>query len=165
MNPLLALTWQGSRLCNDDGLRGWIAEQIGPRPVQCPILSADRFVDDTWVDVALTWCGDRQPPQLFTFVNTCRSRAGTHIRGFWEGIGAGARRRSSVTRRRFAPGLVAVLHVGIFDPVFDAPVRDNLRSPSARRAVRSVVGEIVRKAPVEWMAHRLHARHVWRAEP
>jgi DNA gyrase/topoisomerase IV subunit B len=94
------------------------------------------------VEVALTWGdGSTDPPVLHTFVNLARTVDGTHLdglldalRGFFPRCGAAARR----------VGLSAAVSVVLADVQFGRPVRENLRTPAARPAVKRVTMEALR---------------------
>jgi DNA gyrase subunit B len=158
MNPLLEIMWNGVRIRNEHGIRRWVAERLGTSTCAHGIHSGDRFVEDTWVDVALGWSSSARDPGVVAFVNMCRSPTGAHVRGLWEGIADAARVRPSIARELFERDLAAVLHVGVFRPTFDMPTRTHLLTTSARNAARRVVGDLLREAhPCTWPKERVRS--------
>jgi DNA gyrase subunit B len=105
--------------------------------------------DKVRVEVALQWT-DAADVRLSGFVSQARTREGTHLAGFWDGVRRAleqtdAARIRGIHRRELCealgPGLVAVVHAALYDPVFGNPTKDRLDSPEARVAVSKIVGD------------------------
>lgn len=107
--------------------------------------------DDIFVEVAAAW-SDEPYWELRSFVGQNRtSRGGSHEVGFWQGLldalylrrPEAFRRppRASRWRRRLAPGLLAVVHVGLRNARFAGPTRERLDSVEALAAVRAHIGQ------------------------
>jgi len=137
LNPLLQVSFQERRLPWRGGLRGW-ADRLATAPVVAR-FSTCQEVDDVYVDLALAWT-EASTSDVHCFVNMGRSVGGTHVDGIWQGLGAaasalGSRETADVLRRRLEPGLIAIVHVGLLRPHWDAPSREQLLSPAAGLAV------------------------------
>ena len=104
------------------------------------------------VDIAAAWCSSAIA-DVRSFVGQNQTTGGgSHETGFWQGVlealavrNPGLFRRSPPAAKRWqkvlAPGLLAVVHVQLHDPVFAGPTRERLESESAREAVRLAVAE------------------------
>jgi DNA gyrase/topoisomerase IV subunit B len=112
--------------------------------------------DGALVEVAATWCGSAIA-DLRSFVGQNQTTGGgSHETGFWQGVlealagrtpGLFFRRspRGKRWQRALVPGLLAVVHVQLNDPVFAGPTRNELTNESAREAVRLAVAEAFSK--------------------
>lgn len=122
------------------GLRGWAEQLAGGSPDA--IFSTEQKVDDVYVDVALAWCGDRAPI-IHSFVNMQSSREhGTHVQGLYRAFDASAKTMGVTNeefRERIEPGLIAIIHVGLYDARWGNPRRDQLISPVAGEVVAKVL--------------------------
>jgi DNA gyrase subunit B len=137
LNPLLDVRWQGASLPGRDGLSGYVRE-IAASELVCEPLCITRLIHDVWVDLAIGW-QKHGAPELRTFVNQMATKEGTHITGLWQGFARAFGARVGPVRELIEPGLVAVLHVGLLEPKFGAPTRDQLTTPAARSAVREAL--------------------------
>src|SRR6185369_2989934 len=108
--------------------------------------------DGALVEVAAAWCSNSAVADVRSFVGQKQTTGGgSHEAGFWEGILAAlATRNPSLFRRpprgkrwqrALVPGLLAVVHVQLHDPVFAGPTRERLDSEPAREAVRRALAE------------------------
>lgn len=147
LNPSLTVRLQDETFRARGGLHEWVRQLGEERGVDLAdriVCAADRH-EAVDVEAAIAWV-DRGAPCLRTFVSQAPAiDGGTHVEGFWDGLRAGLGGAPGVTepvfREALGEGLVAVLHVGLYDPRWGAPTRDRLVSPEARDAVREVVSE------------------------
>jgi DNA gyrase subunit B len=138
LHPLLEVRFQGEVLEGHGGPARWVRAIAGPE-LACPsVFAITRTIDDVFVDLAIGWRASG-PPDVRSFVNVSPTRGGTHVRGLWRGLSRVAGRRIHVVRELLEPGLVAVLHVGLFEPRFGAPTRDQLLTPLAGWVVRRAI--------------------------
>ena len=147
LNPMLTVQMDEAIYRERDGLAALVwaeAEARGADP-SLPILRGTAERDGVRADVALAWTEDGAPT-LRGFVNQVFTRdGGTHVEGFWEGLRRYLRLPAvealseSVFREVFGRGLVAAVHVGLYDPRFGAPTGDRLASPEGRVAASDVV--------------------------
>jgi DNA gyrase subunit B len=158
LSPLLRVFFQEHRVYGRGGLRGW-AEQIAGGPPDAT-FSTEQKVDDVYVDVALAWCGDRAPV-IHSFVNMQSSRDhGTHVQGLYRAFAASAQDlgvTSEEFRERIEPGLIAIIHVGLYDARWGNPRRDQLIGPVAGEVVAKVLRDqfVEAKRLREFFASRL----------
>jgi DNA gyrase subunit B len=152
LSPLLRVFFQERRLLGRGGLRGWAEQLAGGTPDA--VFSTDQKVDDVYVEIALAWRG-QNAPTVHSFVNMQSSRGhGTHVQGLYKAFAACAQTLNvdeTLFRKRIEPGLIAIVHVGLYDPRWGNPTRDQLVSPIAGE----VVAKVLRAQLVEPM--RLHA--------
>ncbi|HKO93018.1 MAG TPA: ATP-binding protein [Polyangiaceae bacterium] len=101
--------------------------------------------DNVLVEVALQWLPEGRPRE-HGFVSQFRAPEGSHVRGLWKGLCAAwssarphDRIARPVMRELLGQGLVAAVHVGLYDARFDSPTRSRLDSPEAERAVCTLV--------------------------
>ncbi|MEM9189620.1 MAG: ATP-binding protein [Myxococcota bacterium] len=150
LNPGLTIRTQDTTLRARDGLRGWLRARM-PADATAPICCfSARHSNHVWVEVALTWVDDSSPADVQSFVSQFATYDhGAHLLGLWEGIvralrdtsqgpSIPKRLRESVRDECLRPGLIAVVHAGLYDPRFGSPTRDRLMSPEARVAVREL---------------------------
>jgi DNA gyrase subunit B len=143
LNPLLRIFYQGQRLWARGGLRGW-SENLATQPLAA--YSTNQTAHGVFVDVALAWDASSET-RIRSFVNMQETVSGTHVAGLWQGLTKsaaklGARlRKIDDVRQALGPGLVAFIHVGLWDARFGGPTRDHLSSPEAARAVRDILAE------------------------
>lgn len=139
--PHLELRFCGEVLPGRGGLfelvRSWGATE--------PILATRREIENATVDLAIGWAPDAQT-RIGSFVNYLSSKRGTHVAGLFEGLADLAEARDHAfdagqTRARLAPGLRAVVHVGLLDPSFGGPTRAHLLSPLASVVTRRAIVE------------------------
>lgn len=139
--PHLELRFCGEVLPGRGGLyelvRAWGATE--------PILATRREIENASVELALGWAPDATT-RIGSFVNYHPSVRGTHVNGLFEGLADLASARhltldAGETRVRVAPGLRAVVHVGLLDPSFGGPTRDHLVSPLASVVTRRAIVE------------------------
>jgi DNA gyrase/topoisomerase IV subunit B len=99
------------------------------------------------VEAALLWT-ERTTPDVRGFVSQSPTRLGTHLDGFWLGWQRAfayleperlGRVGVSPLREVLGPGLVAVVHAGLYHPRFGDPRRDRLVNPEVSIAVSEVV--------------------------
>lgn len=140
LSPLLRVFLQGRRVSGRGGLRGWAEQLAGGTPEAS--FSTEQRVDDVYVDLALAWRGDRDPV-IHSFVNMHSSPAhGTHVQGLQRAFAACAK-DLGVSRKVFSacvePGLIAMVHVGMFAPRWGNPMKDQLVSPVAGEVVAKVL--------------------------
>lgn len=145
LNPHLRVLWQERRVRTRGGVPGWshhLAIQRGP--LECS-YGIDLVENGIKVDIGLAWnqCGGSS---LKSFVNMQPTiDGGAHVDGLWAAFLEHARSRKSPARRlahvreALALGLVAVVHVGLYDPKYGSPRRDHLKSPEAGEAVKSAL--------------------------
>lgn len=139
--PLLEVRWQGRELPGRGGVGAW-ARVLAPDALH--VIGSQRTIDDVAVDLALAWRPEG-PPLVRSFVCLApTSLGGTHVRGLWDGLLAVAGPVVPTATPRdlrgiVGRGLVAIVAVGLFDPRFGAPTRDQLQSPEARDATRRAV--------------------------
>jgi DNA gyrase subunit B len=140
LSPLLRVFFQERRVHGRGGIRGW-AEQIAGRAPDA-LFSTEQKVEDVYVDIALAWSGDR-PPIIHSFVNMQSSRDhGTHVKGLYRAFAACAKDLGVTAkefRKRIEPGLIAIVHVGLYDPKWGNPRKDQLLSPVAGMVVAKVL--------------------------
>jgi DNA gyrase subunit B len=114
-----------------------------------PVVEPLRLVgahDDVIVEVALMWRKSGKP-QVQGFVSQFAATEGTHVQGFWDGLCDGWVKNdcdaevasNAALRELLGEGLVAAVHVALYDPRFGAPTRNRLASPEGRRAVYAVM--------------------------
>jgi DNA gyrase subunit B len=165
LSPLLRVFLQGRRISGRGGLRGW-AELLAGRTPDAS-FSTEQKVDAVYVDLALAWRGNREPI-IHSFVNMQSTRGhGTHVQGLDRAFAACAKDLGvshKVFRARVEPGLIAMIHVGLFDPRWGNPTKDQLLSPVAGEVVEQVLGEelVVAKSLRTFFERRLRRR---RARP
>lgn len=158
LSPLLCVFFQERRLNGRGGLRGWADELANGRPEAA--FSIESKVGDVYVDLALAWSGD-QAPRIHSFVNMQSSRShGTHVDGMdpaFAAIAAELGVGPKVFRRRIDPGLIAIIHVGLYDPRWGDPCKDQLLSPEAGKVVEAVLREqlVEKKRLREFFASRV----------
>ena len=151
LNPDLRVHLNGAQLAGGDGLGTYCADlALGSELLAPYALRARGRHKKVDVDLALAWRREGDLA-LRSFVSQHRTRhGGSHERGFWEGmrraLGEFAPEQlggmpTERFRRALAAGLVAVIHAGLYDPEFEGPTKDRLRSPAARSAVAHVVHE------------------------
>jgi len=156
--PLLRVFFQERRVYGRGGLRGWAEQLAGGRPDAS--FSTEQKVDDVYVDIALAWSGDRAPI-IHSFVNMQSSRDhGTHVQGLHRAFAACAKElgvESKAFSKRIEPGLIAIVHVGLYDPRWGNPSKDQLLSPVAGDVVAKVLGDqfVEAKRLREFFASRL----------
>jgi hypothetical protein len=85
---------------------------------------------------------------------------GTHVQGLDRAFAACAKElgvTSEVFRSRIEPGLIAVIHVGLYEVHWGNPCRDHLLSPAAGEVVAKVLGDqfVEAKRLREFFASRL----------
>jgi DNA gyrase subunit B len=138
LNPSLRVFFQGARLRWRGGVRSW-AEQVASGPPRAA-FSTSQVSDGVFVDLAIAWA-DAGEPTIRSFVNMQETRRGTHVDGLWAGLSAFADAAGAFedVRAALAPGLAAIIHVGLYSPRFGGPTREHLVSPVAGIAVRQVI--------------------------
>jgi DNA gyrase subunit B len=140
LSPVLRVFFQERRVYGRGGLRGWAEQLAGGTPDAS--FSTEQKVDDVYVDIALAWSGDRAPI-VRSFVNMQSSRGhGTHVDGLYSAFAACAKDlgvTSKEFRKRIEPGLIAIIHVGLYDARWGNPCRDQLISPVAGKVVAKVL--------------------------
>ncbi len=148
LNPSLRVRFNDAEFCAPRGVVDYVQELV-EAPRQPAIAHIRGKYERVHVDVALCWAGEG-PAQIRSFVSQHRTRdGGTHVAGFWAGlrtvlatlhpaiVGMPTQR----FRERAGQGLIAVIHAGLYDPVFGGPTKDRLASPEANLAVRTAVQE------------------------
>lgn len=148
LNPLLHVYFQERRLPSRGGVRGWAAE-LATAPIVAR-FSTCQELDDVYVDLALAWT-EAKDIDVHCFVNMSRSVGGSHVEGIWQGLAAAADaleiHDSPVRlRERLEPGLIALVHVGLFQPQWGSPSRDQLVSPAAGMAVARLLARTIPQA-------------------
>lgn len=137
LNPALTIVFCGEELRAPGGLVDLVrCGGIFPSPVR--LFGAH---DDAIVEIALQW-RDLGPPQIRSFVSQFATKEGTHVEGLWDGLVDAwiaeneehALVSPGVLREILGEGLVAAVHVALYDPRFGAPTKDRLVSPEGRRA-------------------------------
>lgn len=161
LNPLLRIFFQGQRLMARGGLRGWVQTLV---PEARALYSTTQTSSDIFVDVAVGW-SDSADTKIRSFVNMQETVGGTHVEGLWLALADIANTFGATrdVREALAPGLVAVIHVGMWGPTFAGPTREQLQSPTAGEAVRRLVAEDLpaqlrfarAKTTREFLEHRL----------
>jgi DNA gyrase subunit B len=160
--PLLAIRWQGATLPGRGGPPTWIRALASGPLAGDAVVAALRTFDDVQVDVALAWDGDG-PARLRSYVNGVRTVSGTHERGLRRGLRKLARKLGSTASSRtvdeqLAPGMIAILHVGLLDPRFGGPCRDHLETPHAAPAVSRAIEDAIEHAIAQTPALRAFLR-------
>lgn len=145
LNPLLDVHFQGATLPGRGGLGTWVRTLAERELLDDAVLSASRSVDDVWVDLALGW-RKSGPTEIHAFVNENRVSEGMHIRGLWHGLGQAFETRVGVARDALRSNLIACVHVGMFGPEFAGPARAHLSNPSAAKAVKKTVVDLVQRS-------------------
>ena len=108
------------------------------------LYSTSQNFDGVFVDLALAWSASSDTT-LRSFVNMHETRTGAHIDGLWLGLSeyaatvAATVRGIEPVRLALAPGLVGIVHVGLYAPRFGGPTREHLTSPVAGKVVRQVL--------------------------
>lgn len=152
LNPLMTIRFDRERIREREGITAMVWKLAAARGAD-PSLAVRRVTaahDGVQVDVALTWLEEGRP-ELHGFVSQARAVEGTHVAGFWDAlrVGLGSLRPREMTPRVFdevlGRGLIAVVHVGLYDPQFGAPTKERLCSPEARVAVREVLSDALRR--------------------
>jgi DNA gyrase subunit B len=144
LNPLLRVFFQDRRLPGRGGLRTWVEDVASKRGELQALYSTHQYADGVFVDLALGWTSDSSA-SLRSFVNVLETLSGTHVAGLWRGFADYARaagastRETARIRKALMPGLVAIVHVGLYAPRFGGPMRAQLESPAAGAAVRRVL--------------------------
>jgi DNA gyrase subunit B len=158
LNPLLRVFFQERRLYGRRGVAGWLAAGIDEHGGTPALYATCQQHDNVLVDLALGW-RDGNEARIRSFVNMSETMCGTHVNGLWEGLTTwlaklGVANASAATvRAALAPGLVAILHVGLYAPEFGGPTRTQLESPAAGAAVRSALAR-----DAEWVARNAPLR-------
>lgn len=153
-NTRLELRLNGERLHEPDGLAGWVHELATERHVHAEdVLLVRGTANDVRVEVALAWT-DASDCAVRSFCGQNLTKdGGTHERGFWDAVvhAVSALHRSTHggprprgVRPKIAPGLMAAVHVGLYDPQFGGPTLDRITSPEAADAVRAVLTPALR---------------------
>jgi DNA gyrase/topoisomerase IV subunit B len=144
LNPLLRVMFQDHRLPGRGGLRTWVEQVATARGPFDALYSTHAYSGGVFVDVAVGWASSAEP-MIRSFVNVRETLSGTHVIGLWRGfseyahrLGTSARGTEAV-RTALEPGLVAILHVGLYSPAFGGPTFGHLISPTAGKAVRQVL--------------------------
>jgi DNA gyrase/topoisomerase IV subunit B len=159
LSPLLRVFFQERRVNGRGGLRGWAEQLAGGAPNAS--FSTEQKVEDVYVDIALAW---RQAgaPIVHSFVNMQPSLShGTHVQGLYRAFAACARElgvETKVFRKCVEPGLIAIVHVGLYDPKWGNPTKDQLMSPVAGRVVAKVLRDqfVGQKRLHDFFKSRLH---------
>lgn len=142
--PTLRVFFQGRRLDGRGGVRGW-AEQLAAAhgPVKAVYGSYPQHVDDVVVDLALAWSDSTARPKIRSFVNLHPTVSGPHMDAVWIGLDKAVDELYgiplSLLRDKLRPGLIAVVHVGLFHPTWGNPSKDHLTTPEAGHAVYTVI--------------------------
>ncbi|MGB1013266.1 MAG: ATP-binding protein [Nannocystaceae bacterium] len=149
LNPGLAATLNDHTFHSPRGLVDYVATLVGPVPKSVTNIAHLRGEAlHVAVDVALAW--GTTSHRLYSFVSQHRTNSGgTHVAGFWAGLQAALietiphlhNLSAAEIQAAVEPGLVAVVHAGLYDPSFGAPTKERLASPSATTAVARVVHE------------------------
>ncbi|MEO6775310.1 MAG: ATP-binding protein [Kofleriaceae bacterium] len=159
LSPLLRVFFQDRRVSGRGGLRGW-AEQLAAGTPDAS-FSTEQKVDGVYVDLALAWSGDRAPI-IHSFVNMQSSRGhGTHVQGVYRAFAAYAKDlgvTSEEFTERIEPGLIAIIHVGLYDARWGNPRQDQLISPVAGTVVEKVLRDqfVERERLRAFFESRLH---------
>lgn len=150
LNPMLTVELDGERFRQRDGIAAWVYDLAAARgaPPTQRVRRMSGYRHQVHVDVALTWL-DEGPAEVLSFASQAPTIDGRHLRGFWEGLkrALAPELTSRAFQKRFGPGLVAVVHAGLYDPVFAGPTRERLQSPEAQKAVREIVEEGITRDP------------------
>jgi DNA gyrase subunit B len=152
-NPRLTWDFMSEPIREPRGMPRWIERMATENDVG-PI--GDVFVtratrSGVFVEVACGWSSNPRG-ELRSYVGQNLTRGGgTHERGFWQGLALAIAQRLGIAspaagrayflRKHLAPGLLALVHVGLRDPLFAGPCREKLDSPDACNAVRAQVSE------------------------
>jgi len=138
--PHLRVFLKEQRIRARGGIRGWAQQLAGSSPEA--VFSIERNVDDVYVDIALAWSG-RRAPIIHSFVNMQPSREhGTHVDGMRRAFTAVAYDLGVPDlAKRIEAGLIAIIHVGLFDPRWGQPTRSQLLTPVAGVVVEKVLTE------------------------
>ena len=158
LTPLLRVFFQERRVNGRGGLRGWAEQHAAGAAVA--MFSTEQMVDDVYVDIALAWRDDGAPV-IHSFVNMQSSRDhGTHVEGLYRAFAACAKDlgvTATELRKRIEPGLIAIIHVGLYDPRWGNPRKDQLMSPVAADVVAKVLRDqfVISKHLREFFESRL----------
>jgi DNA gyrase subunit B len=146
LNPLLHISFDGTRLPARGGIAGWLITSTKDLEVS---LATRQHVEHVDVDLALGWSTSPETT-VRSFVNFAETKTGTHVDGLWQGLaglaralGIQAAEAEALSKRALAPGLTAFIHVGLLDPRFGGPTREHLATPLAATAVaQALVNEL-----------------------
>jgi DNA gyrase subunit B len=144
LNPLLRVFFQERRLSARGGLRSWVEKVATSQGALEALYSTYQYADGVFVDVAIGWNASSET-LIRSFVNVQETLSGTHVNGLWRGLADCARRLGASVRgttnvrKVLEPGLVAILHVGLYAPELGGPMRVHLESPIAGAAVRHIL--------------------------
>jgi len=142
--PTLRVFFQGRRLDGRGGVRSW-AEHLAAKhgPVKAVYGSYPQHVDDVVVDLALAWSDSNARPKIRSFVNLHPTVSGPHMDAVFIGLEKATDALYGKylfdMREKLSPGLVAVVHVGLFHPKWGNPTKDHLTTPEAGHAVYTVI--------------------------
>lgn len=135
MFPLLRVFLDGVRISGRGGLRAWARDRATTAVAEYAVYDGS---DGVAVDIGLAWTNtDRR--SLLTFVNTLPTTEGTHLDGLWEGLARVTSRDVPTVKDALGRGLVGILHVTLLGAEYGSPTKDQLVTPVARTAVRSVI--------------------------
>ncbi len=145
LSPQLRVFWNERRLRARGGIAG-LTQQIAAERGDVQFRYAlKQTVGDVHVEIAFAWNRDGEEV-VRSYVNMQPTLGnGTHVSGIWRGLAEYARSRNALARRArhvreaVGRGLVAVVHVGLYDPRFGSPTRDQLQNPEAADAVRTAL--------------------------
>lgn len=144
--PTLDLRLQGRSLQRPEGLAGWVREMV-PDVIKESSFSTAGTSQQVEVEVALAWSPTGVAPRIRSFANYAETpNNGSHVEGLIDAV------KSVCLDKKAVNGLVAVVHVGLLDPVFKGPTKTNLHVDIASAAVLEVVGKALKAAPWWWDA-------------
>lgn len=141
LNPGLRVLANGHELTAARGLVDFVEDMAEGAERLTPIVQVRGRYADVDVDLALCW-HRHDIARVESFVSQHHTReGGTHVDGFWQGLHHAAEKLAdrplnpAKVREQLAPGLLAVVHAGLYDPRFGGPTRDRLSSDEARQSV------------------------------
>jgi DNA gyrase subunit B len=152
-NPRLTLRLHGDTFCTPDGLADYARHLArDDRWLHAEPIRIQGTHADVEVDTALLWT-EREGTEVRGFVSQAPTQRGTHMDGFWLGWqrafaslapGRLAHVGLSPMREVLGPGLVAVVHAGLYHARWGDPRRDRLVNPEVCLAVAEIVAESLR---------------------
>jgi DNA gyrase subunit B len=148
LNPGLTITFQGETFRSPEGLADHVRHLArGLRRLHAEPIHLQGTHAEVEVEVALLWT-ERPETDVRGFVSQGPAQEGTHIQGLWHGLQralalVAPERLGTVgvspLREVMGPGIVAVVHAGLYEPRFGNPSRDRLMNPEVRDAVAEVM--------------------------
>jgi DNA gyrase subunit B len=118
-----------------EGVADFLAEAVGKKGIIAPVSLASEVINDTKIEIALTWNDSFASDNITSFTNTIKTtEGGTHVTGFKRSLSQKVTafvREKNLTKEKIDNedvfvGLEAVVSVFVFNPKYSSQTKQKL---------------------------------------